>query len=48
MEKLIERFVCNNTRCYTCGGLVYAVEKKKTTNHVRKLSNLKLILFNSS
>jgi hypothetical protein len=34
MDKLIERAVGNNTRCYTCGGLVYAVEKKQTTNHV--------------
>jgi len=38
METLIERSVCTNTRCYTCGALVYAVEKKKTANHVRKLS----------
>jgi len=34
MDKLIERAVGTNTRCYTCGGLVYAVEKKQTTNHV--------------
>jgi hypothetical protein len=35
MEKIIERFVSSTTRCYGCGGLVYAVEQKKTANHVR-------------
>lgn len=34
MEILIERIVCTNSRCYACGSLVYAVEKKKTTNHI--------------
>ena len=35
MESVIEQSVFNNTRCYTCGALVYAVEKKMTSNHVR-------------
>jgi LIM domain len=35
MESAIEQSVFNNTRCYTCGALVYAVEKKMTSNHVR-------------
>ncbi|CAF2940079.1 unnamed protein product [Rotaria sp. Silwood2] len=34
METAIERFVSTNTKCYACGALVYAVEKKKTTNNI--------------
>ncbi|CAF3535008.1 unnamed protein product [Rotaria sp. Silwood1] len=34
METLIEGIVSTNSKCYACGSLVYAVEKKKTTNHV--------------
>jgi len=34
MEAAIEQKVCTNSRCYACGSLVYAVEKKKTANHV--------------
>ncbi|CAF1613228.1 unnamed protein product [Adineta ricciae] len=31
---LIEQQVFANNRCYTCGALVYDVEKKKTSNHI--------------
>ncbi|CAF0996366.1 unnamed protein product [Rotaria magnacalcarata] len=34
MENLIEQSISATTRCYTCDGLVYMVEKKKTTNHI--------------
>ncbi|CAF3671368.1 unnamed protein product [Rotaria sordida] len=34
METLMERLVSTNTKCYACGALVYAVEKKKTANHI--------------
>lgn len=43
MENMIEQTISNNSRCYTCGGLVYAVEKKRTTNHVRLFRCLKQI-----
>lgn len=34
MEALIEDSVAANTRCFSCGGIAYAVEKIKTANHV--------------
>jgi hypothetical protein len=34
MATLFEQSISQNTRCFACGSLVYAVEKKLTTNHV--------------
>ncbi len=34
MSTLFEQSLSQNTRCFACGSLVYAVEKKLTTNHV--------------
>ncbi|CAF3392039.1 unnamed protein product [Rotaria socialis] len=34
MGNLIEDSISATARCYTCDGLVYMVEKKKTTNHI--------------
>ncbi len=34
MATLSEQLITSNTRCFTCGSLVYAVEKKLTTKHV--------------
>ena len=34
MSTLFEQSLSHNTRCFACGSLVYAVEKKLTTNHV--------------
>lgn len=34
MATLFEQSANYNTRCFACGSLVYAVEKKLTTNHV--------------
>jgi hypothetical protein len=37
MTALFEQSINLNTRCFACGSLVYAVEKKLTTNHVNIL-----------
>ncbi|CAF3409537.1 unnamed protein product [Rotaria sp. Silwood1] len=34
MATLFENSISQNTRCFACGSLVYAVEKKMTTHHV--------------
>ncbi|CAF1972496.1 unnamed protein product [Rotaria magnacalcarata] len=34
MATLFENSIIQNTRCFSCGSLVYAVEKKITTKHV--------------
>jgi hypothetical protein len=36
MANLFEQSINHNTRCFACGSLVYAVEKKMTTHHVCK------------
>lgn len=36
MATLFEQSINHNTRCFACGSQVYAVEKKLTTNHVKK------------
>lgn len=39
MATLFDTFGNQNCRCFACGSLVYAVEKKLTTNHVSKDEN---------
>lgn len=34
METVIIQAICDSGRCFACGGLVYAVEKQRTTKHV--------------
>jgi hypothetical protein len=34
MATLFEQLINHNNKCFACGSLVYAVEKKMTTNHV--------------
>ena len=34
-ETVIVQAICDSARCFSCGGLVYAVEKQRTTKHVR-------------
>jgi hypothetical protein len=48
MATLFEQSINHNTRCFACGSLVYAVEKKMTTHHVNiLLSRIKFRIISS-